>query len=137
MHPMVSVESSFQYRGDLAQTALPEILSTIDRFQVPGVIEASRGGVVKRVYIKEGSVVHASSSDRDDSLGSYLSRSGALTPELFAETMRERERTQQRYGALLIERGTLAPRQVYEAIRQQIEAIVWSLFEWQEGSVTF
>jgi hypothetical protein len=51
--------------------------------------------------------------------------------------MRERERTQQRYGGLLIERGLLSPKQVYEAIREQIEAIVWSLFEWQEGSVTF
>ena len=134
---MVSVESGFQYRGDLAQTALPEILSTIERFQVPGVIEASRGGVAKRVYIKESSVVHASSNDREDSLGAYLERSGRLTAAQVSETMRERERTQQRYGGLLIERGLLSPRQVYEAIREQIEAIVWSLFEWQEGAVTF
>jgi hypothetical protein len=134
---MVSVESGFQYRGDLAQTALPEILSTVDRFQVPGVIEASRQGVVKRVYIKEGSVVHASSTDREDSLGFYLERTGVLSPEQFAETMRERGRTHQRYGSLLIERVVLTPRQVYEAIRQQTEAIVWSLFEWQEGSVAF
>src|SRR5262245_51017152 len=83
---LVTVESTFQYRGDLAQTALPEILSTIDRFQVPGVIEASREGVVKRVFLKEGNVVHATSTDRDDSLGSYLERNGVLTPEVVAET---------------------------------------------------
>ncbi|HEY4564455.1 MAG TPA: DUF4388 domain-containing protein [Thermoanaerobaculia bacterium] len=134
---MPTVENSFQYRGDLSQTALPEILYTIDRFQVPGVIEASREGVVKLVYIKEGNVVHATSTDRADSLGSYLQRGGIISPDLYLETMRERERTNKRYGVLLIENGILSPADVYRAIRKQIEAIVWSLFYWQDGSVIY
>lgn len=134
---MGSMENSFQYRGDLAQTALPEILYTIDRFQVPGVIEASREGVVKQAYIKEGNVVHATSSDRNDSLGAYLQRSGVITPETYLATMKERERTNKRHGVLLIEGGLLSPAEVYRAIRKQIEAIVWSLFYWHEGSVIF
>jgi hypothetical protein len=132
-----TVENAFQYRGDLSQTALPEILYTIDRFQVPGVIEASREGISKRVYIKEGNVVHATSSDREDSLGTYLQRSGVLSPEVFAETMAERERTKKRYGVLLIERGALSPGEIYRAIRKQIEAVVWSLFYWQDGAVVY
>jgi hypothetical protein len=51
--------------------------------------------------------------------------------------MRERERTQKRYGTLLVERGLLSPGEVHRAIRKQIEAIVWSLFYWQTGSVLF
>lgn len=134
---MATVENTFQYRGDLSQTALPEILYTIDRFQVPGVIEASREGVIKQVYIKEGNVVHATSTDRDDSLGTWLQRSGTLSPEAYADTMRERERTNKRYGVLLIENSLLSPAEVYRAIRKQIESIVWSLFYWQDGSVIF
>jgi len=130
-------ENAFQYRGDLSQTALPEILYTIDRFQVPGVIEASRAGIEKKVYIKEGNVVHATSSDREDSLGNYLQRSGVLSPEVYAETMADRERTKKRYGVLLIERGALSPGEIYRAIRKQIEAVVWSLFYWQDGSVIY
>ncbi|MFP5288441.1 MAG: DUF4388 domain-containing protein [Thermoanaerobaculia bacterium] len=134
---MATVENTFQYRGDLSQTALPEILYTIDRFQVPGVIEASREGMMKQVFIKEGNVVHATSSDRDDSLGAYLQRNGALSPEMYMDTMREREKTNKRYGVLLIEHGLLSPGEVYRAIRKQIEAIVWSLFYWNDGSVIF
>ena len=134
---MATVESTFQYRGDLAHTALPEILYTIDRFQVPGVIEATREGTVKKVFIKEGNVVHASSSDRDDSLGHWLQRSGVISPEVFAETMAERERLNKRYGQILIERAILSPAEIYRAIRQQIEAVVWSLFYWQDGGVVF
>jgi hypothetical protein len=134
---VATVENSFQYRGDLSQTALPEILYTIDRFQVPGVIEASREGEVKQVYIKEGNVVHATSTDRNDSLGSYLQRAGIISPDMYLETMRERERTNKRYGVLLIEHGVLSPSDVLKAIRKQIESIVWSLFYWQDGSVIF
>jgi Domain of unknown function (DUF4388) len=134
---VATVENTFQYRGDLSQTALPEILYTIDRFQVPGVIEASREGMMKQVFIKEGNVVHATSSDRDDSLGAYLQRNGVLSPEMYMDTMREREKTNKRYGVLLIEHGLLSPGEVYRAIRKQIEAIVWSLFYWNDGSVIF
>jgi hypothetical protein len=128
---------SFQFRGELAETGLPEILHSIDRFQVPGVIAAEREGVVKEVYIKEGRVVHASSSDLEDSLGTHLLRAGRLSQEVFDETMRLRGESDRRYGVLLIEEGVLAPGEVYRAVREQVEGIVWSLFGWEDGAVTF
>lgn len=134
---MESAESRYQYRGDLAETALPEMLYTIHRFQVAGVIEAEREGVVKHVHIKEGNVVHASSTDLNDSLGTFLLRAGKLDAEQFAATMMEREKAERRYGEILIALGLLSPREVYEAIREQIEGIVWSLFYWQDGRVAF
>lgn len=113
------------------------MLHTVDRFQVPGVIEATREDVVKRVYVREGNVVHATSSDRDDSLGAYLQRMGKLTAEQFSETMKLRGDAKKRYGELLIEQGLIAPAGIYDAIRKQVEAVVWSLFYWQEGEVRF
>lgn len=101
------------------------------------MIEASRDGVVKQVYIKEGNVIHATSTDRDDSLGSYLRSSGMLSPEAYLETMREREQTNKRYGVLLIEKGVLSPAEIHRAIRKQTESIVFSLFSWEEGRVRF
>ena len=76
---------SFEYRGDLAERALPEILYTIDRFNVAGVIEAEKDGVVKSVHIKDGRVIHAASSDLNDSLGTFLRRRGRLTEDHYAE----------------------------------------------------
>ena len=128
---------SFEYRGDLAEKGLPEILYTIDRFQVAGVIEAEKDGVVKSVHIKDGRVIHAASSDLNDSLGTFLRRRGKLSEDLYSETMRIRGETERRYGEVLVEAGILAPLEVYEAIRQHLEAIVWSLFSWQQGAVLF
>ncbi len=138
MTSLATIEkNNLQYRGDLADTTLPEILNTIDRFQVPGVIETERDGVVKHVFVREGCVVHATSSDRNDSLGHFLLRSGKLSQDQFDVTMHERAHRDARFGVLLVEAGILSPREVNEAIRQHVEEIVWSLFYWQEGKVSF
>ncbi len=129
--------NKFHYRASLRETTLPEMLYSIDRFRVPGVIEARFGELVKRVFIRDGYVVHASSSDRRDSLGDFLHRSGQLTEQDFAIISRARSHTEQRFGVLLIEQNLLSPREVFEAIQKHIEEIVWSLFYWQQGEVSF
>jgi hypothetical protein len=113
------------------------MLHTVDRFQVPGVVEARRGDIVKRVYVREGYVVHATSSDRGDSLGSYLQRTGKISSEQFRQTMEARAGSKKRYGELMIEAELISPGEIHEAIRKQIESIVWSLFYWQTGEVRF
>ncbi len=133
----IVMSKKFEYRGDLARTTLPEVFSTIHRFQVPGVIEARREELCKRVFIREGHVLHATSSNLEDSLGAYLLRTGELTQKQFDDTMRLRQSTEQRYGSLLVEQGLLGPDAVRAAIASQVESIVWSLFYWQEGEVTF
>jgi hypothetical protein len=132
-----TVTPKFKYSGNLAETTLPEMLHTIDRFRVPGVVEVRRGGLIKRVYIRDGYIIHASSTDREDSLGDYLHRAEIVSRDALESVARLRQSSNKRLGVLLIERAMLAPGEVFEAIRNQIEAIVWSLFYWQDGDVTF
>jgi len=127
----------FHYRESLEETSLPDMFATIFLHKVPGVIEISRDRVVKQIYINEGNVIHASSTDRADRLGAYLYRLGKLSRQELAETMSIRDTTGRRHSHLLIERGLLSPGELYEAIRGQMEAIVWSVFSWQKGEVTF
>ena len=127
----------FQYRETLEDTALSEMFSTIYRHKVPGLIEISRDDIVKRIYINEGNVIHASSNDKADRLGAHLYRIGRLTRKQLVETMRHREQSGKRHGQLLIEEKLLSPGELHEAIRNQMEAIVWSVFSWRRGDVTF
>jgi len=127
----------FEYRASLRDTMLPEMLFTVHRFRVAGVVEATHGQTTKKVVLQDGQVIHAASNDRDDSLGEYLRRSGKLTDEDFERVAQARAAGQKRFGVLLIELGLLTPREVYETIQAHIEAIVWSLFYWQDGEVVF
>lgn len=128
---------AFQYRETLEDTALSEMFSTIYRHRVPGLIEISRDDIVKRIYINEGNVIHASSNDRADRLGAHLYRIGKLTRKQLVDTMRHREQSGKRHGQLLIEEKLLSPGELHDAIRSQMESIVWSVFSWQRGEVTF
>lgn len=135
--PETDSAKPYQYRGDLAETALPEMLYTIYMHRVPGVIEARHGEVLKRIFVRDGAVIHASSSDLEDSLGSFLRREKKLTENEFSETMTARKDSDKRYGEVLIEEDVLTPAELYDAIQDQIRSIVWSLFGWNQGEVTF
>ena len=134
---MHRAERAPHYRGDLRQTALPEMLAIIDRTRVTGVIRAVHGQFTKSIDLDDGYVVHATSSDIGDSLGSFLRRSGQLDESQFHAVMQRRAEGNARLGEVLIDLGLLTPAQVYQAIREHIEGILWSLFSWEEGEVTF
>lgn len=134
---MARAERVPQYRGDLKQTSLPEMLAIIDHTRVAGVVEAVQGGSTKKIFLENGYVVHASSTDLADSLGSYLRRSGRLSNEQFELAMQRRAESRRRLGEVLIEQRLLSPEEVFQAIREHVEAILWSLFSWEEGVVTF
>ena len=62
------------------------MLFTINRARVPGVIEAALGDVSKRVYVRDGYIIHASSTDRAFFLVSAPShRAGSGFPKFYLE----------------------------------------------------
>jgi hypothetical protein len=93
--------------------------------------------VVKRIYVENGVVFHARSSDRSDRLGPYLYRSGRLSREELECSMQLRAISGKRHGQVLIEEGLMAPSEMAVAIRGHMEEIVWSVFSWQQGQVSF
>lgn len=128
----------FTFRSDLQQTPLPEVLFTVWHHKVPGVIECSRNGINKTLFVDEGRLIFATSSAIEDSLGDRLLRSGRITPEQYRESVRRLVREgNKRQGAILVELGALEPRDLFVEVREQVRSIVWSLFDWEDGEVVF
>ena len=131
-------DDEFVYRGSLAETPLPEMLATIHRYRVPGVMEVRAGDVTKRVYIVDGDVIFASSSDRSESLGDFLVRSGRISKAQYRVSCDEMTRSPgKRHGTILVEMGFLKPEELGPAVREQVQEVLWSLFDWEEGAVSF
>jgi hypothetical protein len=125
------------YRSELSVTPLPEILATVDRYKAPGVVECRRGDEVKKIFLEEGQIVFATSSDRADSLGDRLLRDGKITQAQYDESVRLLRTTGKRQGTILADMKALEPKDLFVSLREQIQEIVWSIFAWTEGSVTF
>lgn len=139
--PPVS-DSRFEFRGDLSKTPLPEVLQTVHHYRVPGVVVARRGSIEKKIFIWDGDVIFATSNDRDDSLGSVLLREGRLTQAQFDESVRVLMQARspgetRRHGAVLVDMGILTPEELFASVTKQVRDILFSVFDWEEGEVTF
>ena len=126
------------FTGDLGETPLPEMLATIHRNHVPGVLEAQLAEFTKRVFIIGGDIIFASSTNRAESLGDVLLASGRITAEqLHDSVMRLLDNPRKRHGQILVEMGLLSEAEMRAAVLEQVQRIVWSLFDLTEGKVTF
>ncbi|HEY5609944.1 MAG TPA: DUF4388 domain-containing protein [Thermoanaerobaculia bacterium] len=127
-----------QFRGDLAQNPLAEILATIHHYRAPGFLECARAGEIKRIFIDEGNIVFATSTSVLDSLGDRLLNQGKITREQYDESVvRLQREVNKRQGVILVEMGALQPKELFVSVRDQVLAIVWSIFTWEEGPVFF
>ena len=94
-------DSAFVYAADLETEFLGELLVKIHHHRVPGVIEAVSGEVTKRLFIRDGNVIYASSTDRADRLGPYLRRQGRISAEQLETLAEARRRGHKRFGRQL------------------------------------
>ncbi len=130
------MEKRFEYRGDLAVTPLAEILATIHRYRVPGVVRVSREGRQRLIYLDRGLVVFAATNEREVSLGAYLLKRRILSPDV-ARQAAHRVREGLRLGQILLEMGVLDEDGLREAVSGQIREILWGAFDWESGEVVF
>jgi len=131
------MEKQFEYRGDLAETPLAEVLATIYRYNVPGILSVAREGRVRQIHLDEGLVIYASSNERESNLGMYLLRQGILKPEAAREAEQRRKRERMRFGQVLLQMGLVTPERLNEAILGQVKEILWGAFEWETGDMVF
>ncbi len=122
--------------ADLAVISASGVLSAIHEANRSGMILYRQRQQEKRIYLENGEVIFASSNQAVDRLGECLLRSGAIN----LEELRDAERAfnpSDRFGRVLVERGILTPRELWNGVRNQVEEIVRSLFAVPGGRCWF
>jgi hypothetical protein len=125
------------YQTDLAQTPLPEILVTIHRYKAPGAIDCRRGDELKRIFLDHGRIIFASTNQRTESLGDRLVREGRITQEEYDASVARMKITGKRHGVTLVEMNLVTAEELFVLVRDQIEAIIDSVFGWTTGTIAF
>ncbi|HEX9814283.1 MAG TPA: DUF4388 domain-containing protein [Myxococcota bacterium] len=122
--------------ANVASFSLADILHLVHASSKSGFLFFEDGEHVKSVYLHRGEVIFATSNQKFDRLGECLVRSGAITPEQFAEAIKAYTPSSQ-FGKILVERGFLTSRDLWGGVKLQVEEIVRSLFSYGAGSVLF
>lgn len=122
--------------GSLRKTPVPDVLSLVHSIAQEGELVFSFADATKRLYLRNGNIVFASSTLLDDRLGEMLLSRGRLDRQTF-EAASAAITGGKKFGRVLVEKGILSAHDLYDAVRDQIEGIVHSLFAYSEGTFVF
>lgn len=123
--------------GNLKHFPLSDIFLSLQRSEKTGVLEMKHGSILKKIYIKNGDMIFATSNQEEDRLGEILIKTGRLTLEQYYHSLEEMKNTNKRQGAVLVELGYFNPQELIWAVRHQVEEIILSLFLWIDGEFEF
>lgn len=124
---------SFDLEGGIDAIAVPHLIYSACSTRETGVLRLRRGEREKTVYIKEGRLVFATSNDRDDRLGQVLLRAGKIGVEQLAEATEKSLQQGIRLGKALVDAGWLRPEELVQGVIDQVQEILYGIFEWTEG----
>lgn len=122
--------------ADVRAFALPDLLHLLHDAKKSGFLCFVHGDHAKSVYLHQGEVVFATSNQRVDRLGECLLRAGVINLDQLHEAERCFE-GEGRFGKVLVERGFLTPRELWNGVKYQVEETVRSLFAYTAGVVQF
>jgi hypothetical protein len=124
------------HTGSLEERSLPAVLRPLIRSRRTGVLRFRRGKALKTVYISEGRLIFATSTDPDDRLGEMLLRKGVISYRGLEDSVRAIH-SGKRQGTILVESGAIRSRDLVEGVSEQVQEIIYSLFGWEDGSFEF
>ncbi len=119
--------------GTIHPTSLPSLLFSVCNTKETGQLLLRQDRLEKSIYLKDGSIIFATSSNRDDRLGHMLLRHGIIGVERLYRAADESARTAKRLGTVLVEYGWLEPKSLVRGVVQQVQEILFEAFEWSHG----
>jgi hypothetical protein len=128
--------SGLLVRGTLEEHGVPSVLRPLLREKKTGPLRLTRGKATKTLYLSDGRLIFATSTDPDDRLGEMLLRDGLISYRDLEESVRA-IRLGKRQGTLLVESGAIRSKDLVEGVTRQVQEIIYSVFLWEDGAFVF
>lgn len=122
--------------GVLGEVAVVDLLSFFNMFRKTGVLSFDLDGGRKEIFFQEGEVVSAASTFPEEDLGEILFELGKVDrPTL--EKVRPFSGGRAPIGKVLVDKQAVSAKDLWLAVRHQVETIVYHLFGFDQGSYHF
>jgi tetratricopeptide (TPR) repeat protein len=123
--------------GRLKNFPVADILIDLQRSLKTGILILSSGPVKKKIYIREGDIVYATSGAPEDRLIDTVLRAGRITREQYRQVSDVSQEQGKTHAAVLVELGYLKAEDIVWAVKKQVEDIILSIFPWQNSRFAF
>lgn len=122
--------------GTLGELTVGDLLSFFNMFRKTGVLCFNFPGGKKEIFFQLGEIVFATSTFSEDDLGEILYSLGHVGRETL-ENARNFSKGKAFLGKLLVDRGTISAKDLWQVTRYQVENILYSLFQSSLGGFCF
>lgn len=120
-------------RGSLSTVDFPLLLQDLAFHKTTGCLNLQWGRVKKVVFLQDGEIVFALSNQMRETLGRHLLDRGAVEEEAYREGIEVMLQTKKKLGEFLIARGLIDPKNLFDAVRENVTAKVMDVFAWEGG----
>jgi len=112
---------------------LPDLITAFYLAQQTGELTLQKGKVKKTLYFEQGRPCFAISNLVNDRFGPFLVRVGKITLPQLEVVQSAADQSRRRTGEVLVEMGLLKEGEKLYYVAQQVKAIIYSVFGWEEG----
>lgn len=130
---MTSADVLKAREGTLDQTPLPLLLDAIHREGWTCALELTQRQLRKRIVFEDGAPVACESNLLHETLGKRLVELGKLTEAQYQAALAESVKTGAQVGELLVQKGWVAPFELYRELQAGLAHKILDCFRWAEA----
>ena len=124
-------------QGDFEGLFLTSILQLLCNDQKTGVLRVSSGNNECKVFFEEGTIVHASGSQKESRLGYILRRDGVISAEQLQKCLTLGREQKVSLGKIVVDKGYISESTLKKYSTKQVEDILYSLLLWKKGQFEY
>ena len=117
--------------------AVSDLLQFLAAGRKTGTLKFARGGIVKQIFLQQGTIVGSASNDPKEAIGQVLLHYGKITEAQLREAMETHRETGDRLGAVLSALGFVSQADIMYVLRMRTLEIIYDLFIWEEAEFEF
>lgn len=130
--------TAMDLEGNLNRFSVAEIFQLLSFSRKTGTLGLQASEEVAMVYFRAGNVIYAYTPQQKIPLGELLVEQGILTEEQLAGALAEKAKNpNRRIGEILVAMGFVSRSQMEEAVRRQVEELIYRVLHWEAGNFKF
>jgi Flp pilus assembly protein TadD len=124
-------------RGTLKEHSVTRLLQIVLDEQISGALIVTRGDTTRTLYVKNGMITYATSTENRDRLGEIFIIQGKLSEEEVREAFRKARSKNTLLGRVLLVDGLITSQELFLAVTAQVVAILERMRSWRKGDFIF
>ena len=124
-------------KGKLETFYFASLLQFLSHDKKTGVLELNHDVKIVKIFIKDGIIVFATSSQKERSLGHLIRKQGMISENELQKCLQAAKETKRKLGTILVEKGYVSTETLKKMLHHQVTEVLYDVFLWKAGEFNY